>query len=110
MALLAAVGNHGQAWEKVSGSVGRTSSDCRDRYRNHLLQREKRQTGKWTPEEEKKLSKFVKKFQSESDEGEVFWTEVANKMKTRTRQQCRDKWSVSRSDWSVSRLMPFQGW
>lgn len=35
----------GHSWEKVSLRVGRTASDCKDRYRNHLLKRENRITG-----------------------------------------------------------------
>lgn len=43
-----AVADLGQAWEKVSLCVGRMSSDCRDRYRNHLANRDIRITGKPT--------------------------------------------------------------
>jgi hypothetical protein len=39
------VADFGQAWEKVSKRVGRMSSDCRDRYRNHIANREVRVTG-----------------------------------------------------------------
>lgn len=40
-----AVTEHGQAWEKIGLRVGRMSSDCRDRYRNHIVNRDIRMTG-----------------------------------------------------------------
>ena len=40
-----AVMDLGQQWEKVSERVGRMSADCRDRYRNHIVNREIRITG-----------------------------------------------------------------
>lgn len=39
------VAEYGQQWEKIAHGVGRMSSDCRDRWRNHLQNREIRQTG-----------------------------------------------------------------
>ena len=35
----------GSKWVDISQRVGRTSSDCRDRYRNHLANRDVRKTG-----------------------------------------------------------------
>lgn len=40
-----AVADLGQQWEKVSFRVGRMASDCRDRYRNHIINREIRVSG-----------------------------------------------------------------
>jgi len=40
-----AVANLGSKWVDISQLVGRTSSDCRDRYRNHLAHRDVRKTG-----------------------------------------------------------------
>jgi hypothetical protein len=40
-----AVKEYGQAWEKIGLRVGRMSSDCRDRYRNHIVNRDIRVTG-----------------------------------------------------------------
>jgi hypothetical protein len=31
-----AVNEFGQCWAKVSGAVGRSEQDCRDRYLNHI--------------------------------------------------------------------------
>ena len=45
LSIYRAVADLGQAWEKVSLRVGRMSGDCRDRYRNHLVNREIRSTG-----------------------------------------------------------------
>jgi Myb-like DNA-binding domain len=49
MPSLSAVVEFGQMWTNVSGRVGRTSHDCRDRYRNHFLDSEHRVKGKWDP-------------------------------------------------------------
>lgn len=43
--LCSAVKKMGPLWAKVSSSVGRMPSDCRDRYRNQLANREKRNAG-----------------------------------------------------------------
>ena len=40
-----AVTDLGQQWEKVSFRVGRMASDCRDRYRNHIINRDIRVSG-----------------------------------------------------------------
>lgn len=42
-----AVATFGQQWEKVSSKVGRMSSDCRDRYRNHIVGRDVRNNGQY---------------------------------------------------------------
>jgi Myb-like DNA-binding domain len=40
-----AVEEIGRYWEKVSEHVGRPGADCRDRYRNHLSERDTRNIG-----------------------------------------------------------------
>ena len=88
----------GQAWEKVGERVGRTASDCRDRWRNHLLYRDSRNVGAWTKEEEAELTRIVREMtldQGKTADTDVFWTEVARRMDNRrSRQQCRVKWLV----------------
>ena len=46
---------------------------------------DKRNTGEWTADEEKKLEKLVEKFGKD-------WISVEKGIKTRTRHQCRIKW------------------
>lgn len=43
--VIRAVTDLGQQWEKVSFRVGRMASDCRDRYRNHIINRDIRVSG-----------------------------------------------------------------
>ncbi|CAK5283068.1 unnamed protein product [Mycena citricolor] len=43
--LIQAVTSLGQQWEKVSELVGRMAGDCRDRYRNHIVDLDKREYG-----------------------------------------------------------------
>lgn len=91
-----AVTDLGQQWEKVSEVVGRMSSDCRDRYRNHIANREVRVTGPWSKEEEDELTKIVTEMtvnQGKDFDNDVFWGIVSEKMGNRRgRQQCRIKW------------------
>ncbi|KAF9006580.1 hypothetical protein BDQ17DRAFT_1239040 [Cyathus striatus] len=92
-----AVTDLGQRWEKVSERVGRRSSDCRDRYRNHIQGREKRVTGPWSKAEEEKLTRIVTDMtinQGRDIDNDVFWGKVSELMDgTRGRQQCRIKWT-----------------
>jgi hypothetical protein len=94
-----AVADLGQQWEKVSEIVGRMSSDCRDRYRNHIANREVRVTGVWTKEEEEELTAIVTEMtiqQGKDFDNDVFWGKVSDRMGNRRgRQQCRIKWSVT---------------
>ncbi|TFK55520.1 hypothetical protein OE88DRAFT_1622149 [Heliocybe sulcata] len=99
--LIQAVSELGQHWEKVSARVGRMASDCRDRYRNHLADRDKRATGHWTKDEEQELTRIVTEMtvdQGKDMDNDVFWGVVAAKMGNRRgRQQCRIKWTDSLS-------------
>ncbi|KAL0953669.1 hypothetical protein HGRIS_004867 [Hohenbuehelia grisea] len=92
-----AVVDLGQQWEKVSLRVGRMSSDCRDRWRNHIVNREIRVSGTWTQEEEQKLTEIVTEMtiqQGRDVDNDVFWGKVSERMGgTRGRQQCRIKWT-----------------
>lgn len=96
-----AVAEVGQQWEKVSSRVGRMSSDCRDRYRNHIAHRELRVTGTWTKEEEEELTMIVTEMtidQGKDPDNDVFWGVVSQRMgNKRGRQQCRIKWTDSLS-------------
>ncbi|OAX44502.1 hypothetical protein K503DRAFT_764917 [Rhizopogon vinicolor AM-OR11-026] len=96
-----AVTDLGQQWEKVSEIVGRMSSDCRDRYRNHIANRDVRMTGAWTKEEEAELTKIVTGMtiqQGKDIDNDVFWGLVSDRMGNRRgRQQCRIKWTDSLS-------------
>ncbi|KAF8631550.1 hypothetical protein AX15_002305 [Amanita polypyramis BW_CC] len=92
-----AVADVGQQWEKVSERVGRMSADCRDRYRNHIVNREIRVAGPWTKEEEDQLIRIVTRMtveQGKDLDNEVFWGRVSEEMGgKRGRQQCRIKWT-----------------
>jgi len=69
------------------------AGDCRDRYRNHLDDKDNRKTGRWSKDEEDKLREIVSAL-SDREIGSIFWTEVSKKMgSTRGRQQCSEKWA-----------------
>ncbi|VDC04086.1 unnamed protein product [Peniophora sp. CBMAI 1063] len=99
-ALRSAVLEHGEQWEKkVSAVVGRSASDCRDRWRNHVKHRDERTSGQWTQEEEDNLTRIITEWKVENgkeDDEDIPWTLVAAKMKHgRGRTQCRMKWTES---------------
>lgn len=103
-----AVADLGQQWERVSERVGRMSSDCRDRYRNHIANREVRVTGPWSKEEEDELTRIVTEItiqQGRDFDNDVFWGIVSDRMGNRRgRQQCRIKWWVERARLGGDRL------
>jgi len=91
------------------------ASDCRDRYRNHIVNRDIRVTGPfstfspssfseiwfqghWSQEEEDQLTRIVTDMtikQGKDIDNDVFWGKVSELMGgKRGRQQCRIKWSV----------------
>ena len=91
------------------------ASDCRDRYRNHIVNRDIRVTGSlstfspssffeiwcqghWSQEEEDQLTRIVTDMtikQGKDIDNDVFWGKVSELMGgKRGRQQCRIKWSV----------------
>lgn len=102
-----AFAEHGAQWEKISIIVGRASGDCRDRYRNHLENQDKRNNGPWTKEEEEELTKIVLEMtveQGKDIDNDVFWGIVSQRMGNRRgRQQVRIKWCVIMP---VSRFVP----
>ncbi|KIP08350.1 hypothetical protein PHLGIDRAFT_104482 [Phlebiopsis gigantea 11061_1 CR5-6] len=94
-----AVAYLGQQWEKISERVGRSASDCRDRWRNHLEGQDLRKSGHWTKEEEEELTRIVTELtvlQGKEMDSEIFWGSVSHRMGGRRgRQQCRIKWTDS---------------
>ncbi|KAK3725277.1 hypothetical protein QZH41_010113, partial [Actinostola sp. cb2023] len=84
---------HGNDWATIGIAMGRSASSVKDRYR---LLRENCQSGKWTSEEEERLSNAVHEL-SGTQTGEVVttgisWANIADKVQTRSEKQCRSKW------------------
>lgn len=99
--LKAAVVEFGQMWTKVSGRVGRPATDCRDRYRNHLINADNRVHGAWNAGEMAQLMEIMAEFDYEKPKGEdhdTFWREISRRMGgTRSAAQVRGKWQDSLS-------------
>jgi hypothetical protein len=84
--LTKAVRKHGKKWVAVAMLVpGRTDKRCRDRWVNSLDPTNGKSAGKWTPEEDAKLTKAAKKHGKE-------WDTVAAMVPGRTNVQCRRRW------------------
>lgn len=95
--------SYGRAWEKIGKKMGsRASFDCKDRWDNHLRFNEDselvKRLGEWSQDEVERLKVAVRAAEEEMHQpaakGLMLWSEVAEKVGTRNRQQCAAKWSV----------------
>jgi len=75
-------------WKKVAECVGtdKTSKDCIHRWKSHLNPDHLKVKGRWTPEEDKKLSKLVENY------GTKNWRFIASHLRGRLPKQCRERW------------------
>ncbi|XP_028398410.1 cyclin-D-binding Myb-like transcription factor 1 isoform X2 [Dendronephthya gigantea] len=84
---------HGNDWTAIGLALGRSASSVKDRCR---LLNEKCSTGKWSQDEEDRLSEAVHEVTStvsgESITSGILWTDVARRVGTRSEKQCRSKW------------------
>ncbi|XP_015761824.1 PREDICTED: cyclin-D-binding Myb-like transcription factor 1 isoform X1 [Acropora digitifera] len=84
---------HGNDWATIGAAMGRSASSVKDRYR---LMRDHCHSGKWTTEEEHRLSSAVHELCSTSVDdyitAGISWAAVAEKVGTRSEKQCRSKW------------------
>jgi hypothetical protein len=88
--------NPGQ-WTKIAAAVGRTEDDCRTRWRDELRHKAERERGRWTKEEEQKLSDIIVRHNLELGKDaharDAPWESVVKEMGgSRTTMQCRKKW------------------
>jgi hypothetical protein len=84
--LTKAVKKHGNEWAAVAAMVsGRTNIQCRHRWVNTVDPTNGKSPGKWTPEEDSKLTLAVKKHGNE-------WVAVSAMVSGRTNLQCRQRW------------------
>ncbi|KAL8713969.1 MAG: hypothetical protein Q9220_002115 [cf. Caloplaca sp. 1 TL-2023] len=121
--LMNAVAKKGKSWQLVGAMISRFPEDCRDRYRNYLVNPEQQKKAPWTHEETRRLVKAVddakrslrearlrekeEKYEGrdapepdpESDEEIqdtklINWPMVSERMGgTRSRLQCAYKWN-----------------
>lgn len=84
---------HGNDWATIGAAMGRSASSVKDRFR---LMREHCRSGKWTAEEENRLSSAVHELSSTSSgdyiTAGISWASVAERVGTRSEKQCRSKW------------------
>ncbi|XP_065830067.1 cyclin-D-binding Myb-like transcription factor 1 [Oscarella lobularis] len=84
---------HGNDWAAIGAAMNRSPSSVKDRCR---LMRDGGNTGKWSEEEERRLSEAVHEITNTKTAEYVTcslpWAQVADKVATRTEKQCRSKW------------------
>lgn len=85
------------AWGPISEIVGRTITDCRDRWRGELRDGADRKKGAWSADEVEALTKAVGMAMSQLGadilDADVPWEAVTEIMgRTRSITQCRKKW------------------
>jgi hypothetical protein len=84
--LTKAVNKHGNNWVTVATLVpGRTNMQCRQHWVHTLDRTNTGKEGKWTPAEDAKLTKAVKKYGKD-------WVAVATLVPGRTNLQCLRRW------------------
>ncbi|XP_044136044.1 cyclin-D-binding Myb-like transcription factor 1 [Bufo gargarizans] len=84
---------HGNDWATIGAALGRSASSVKDRCR---LMKETCKTGKWTDEEERRLTDVVHELTG-TENGDIVtqgvsWASVAERVGTRSEKQCRSKW------------------
>ncbi|XP_038583844.1 cyclin-D-binding Myb-like transcription factor 1 isoform X2 [Micropterus salmoides] len=84
---------HGNDWATIGSALGRSASSVKDRCR---LMKDTCNTGKWTEEEERRLTEVVYEMAGVSPGSAVTagvsWATVADQVRTRSEKQCRSKW------------------
>jgi hypothetical protein len=98
---------HPDKWTEISALVGRTASDCKDRWKNVVSIQDTMQIGPWSQEETvalvnavdntvkelKKANKDNKRLSRAELESMLSWPEVAKKLDgTRSAKRCNEKW------------------
>ncbi|OMH81157.1 Cyclin-D-binding Myb-like transcription factor 1 [Zancudomyces culisetae] len=83
--------------------MGRTGTNCRDRWRYIKPNKSTRQTGPWTKEETRLLIDSIYKLRKKADiqpykvvygaKISVSWEQIASLVQTRNAAQCRGKWN-----------------
>jgi len=115
---------HPDKWTEISALVGRTGSDCKDRWKNTVSIQDTMQLGPWSQEETvalikavdqsvkelKKANKETKGLSRAELERMLSWAEVAKKLGgTRSAKRCNEKWQKIKRDQSAGRQsMPAQ--
>lgn len=105
--LRSAYAAHPDKWTDISALVGRTASDCKDRWKNTVSIQETMQLGPWSQEETVSLAKAVEQSIKELKKANkdtkglsraelermLSWSEVAKKLGgTRSAKRCNEKW------------------
>ncbi|KAK6292251.1 hypothetical protein J4Q44_G00368350 [Coregonus suidteri] len=84
---------HGNDWATIGAALGRSASSVKDRCR---LMKDTCNTGKWSEEEERRLSDSVYALAGvcpgRAVTGGVSWAAVADLVGTQSEKQCRSKW------------------
>jgi hypothetical protein len=113
---------HPDKWTEISALVGRTGSDCKDRWKNTVSIQDTMQLGPWSQEETvaliKAVDQSIKELKKANKENRglsraelerlVSWAEVAKKLGgTRSAKRCYEKWhKIKRAEISGRPSMP----
>lgn len=105
---------HEGKWKEIGEAMGRMPEDCRDRWRNYVKCGSNRSSNTWLPEEETRLRTIVMDILGKSPISDsnlaVNWTVVSERMNgTRSRIQCRYKWTKIRKRESLAKSMSMTG-
>lgn len=90
---------HGKQWTKIGFFLNRLPGACYDKWRDALKIGEKRKKGRWTQEERCKLLQLVtiqkghEMIRTFQNDKLIKWTDIAEKIGTRSYLQCRNEWT-----------------
>jgi hypothetical protein len=74
-------------WKKIAENIpGKTPAQCMHRYKTVLNPDTLKVKGRWTPEEDQKLTQLVQEY------GTKNWRFIASHLKGRLPKQCRERW------------------
>lgn len=86
---------HGSDWVEIGLKLNKLPQSCRDKWRQ--IKNENRNTGTWSEEETSNLCEIIKSMhggQLPEYGTKIRWSEVSQKMQTRSWYQCQVKWNL----------------
>lgn len=86
---------HGSDWVEIGLKLNKLPQSCRDKWRQ--IKNENRNTGTWSEEETSNLYEIIKSMhggQLPEMGTKIKWSEVSNKMESRSWYQCQVKWNL----------------
>ncbi len=98
-------------WKKIGERLGRLRHSCRDKFRE-VKDRSSKLTGKWSKEENEKFESIIRELAAEHPDigRNMPWSIIAERMGSRTMDQCKRKWRKVNPDPLNPNITPMANW